>query len=104
MYLNCKYVIGRESLSVKNPMIGFNPSSDCAFDLFKEFDRVRISVFFMTFSLIVVMIGEVELLGEFGGFENDESKIGLLCIVSFGVKSNISSKILVIGEGVCGCQ
>jgi len=96
MYLNCKYVIDREFLTEK------------FIDWFQSFVGLRIWPvwrvrswsyfgFFMTFFKIVVMMGEVKLLGEFWGFEDDQSESGRICIVLFDMKGNISSKILVIG-------
>ena len=63
---------------VKNSSTVFRPSSKAFSCLFDEFDRERILGFFLAFSLIGMVVGEFRLLGEEGGFEDDDSEKGLL--------------------------
>lgn len=76
----------------KYSLVGrFSPSSNFLSDLLGEFDRDRILGFLVVFSFLVVMIGSNKLLGEFRGFEDDESDVSLL-YVSFDVRNSVFSR------------
>ena len=47
-------------------------------------DSDRILIFFVSFPLSEVVVGMVKLFGEAGGFNDEESERGLLCITIGG--------------------
>lgn len=70
---------------MKNSITGFSSSSGFFSCLFAELERNRTLIFFVTFSLYGVVLGEVKIFGETGGINDKESERGLL-YVSIGGK------------------
>lgn len=85
--------MGRDSLTVKNSTTGSSSSSGFFSCLFTELERDRTLIFFMTFPLIGVVVGEVKIFGETGVFNDEESEIGLLYVSICG-KLRVSSNVL----------
>lgn len=81
---------------VKCSMIGLSSSFKFVSRLSDEFVRDYILSFLLVFSFFVVGEDESTFLGEFWGFDDDESDIGLLC-VSFGVQGSASSRWFWVG-------
>jgi len=101
MYMNCLYVIGRWSLLVKYSSISFSDfshSSEFMFDLLAELDRDCIFAFLIVFSFSFVAIEEFMFTGESGGFDEDESEIGLLYVSCVGGVDDCGSSRLGIKD------